>query len=122
RVAAKGDVRGLPRAGDQGAHDLVAGGVSQSVDDAPMAVSPFAGQRQLAPFQVEMDPEPDEVLDLLRGFADDHLDDLWVTQPSARDERVFDMVLKRVLRGHDPGQPALGIRAIALVEAILVED
>ena len=74
-VVPEGDVRRLPGAGDDGPHDLVAGGVAEGMDDAAMAVAAFARQGELAVFLVELRAPADQVVDLLRRLADDHLDD-----------------------------------------------
>ena len=73
-------------------------------------------------FQVELRAEADQVVDLLRGLADDQLDDVAVAQAGAGDERVLDVVLEAVLGGQHAGDAALGVGAVALVDAVLGDD
>ncbi len=60
---------------DDRPHHLVAGRIAERMNDAPMAVAALARQRELAPFQIELDAETDQVVDLLRRLANNHLDD-----------------------------------------------
>ena len=53
--------------GDDGPHDLEAGGVAQGVDDAAVAVAALAGQGELAVLQVELGAPADQVVDLRPG-------------------------------------------------------
>ena len=65
--------------------------------------------------------EADQIVDLLRRLADDHLDDVRVAQAGAGDVRVFDVVLEAVFGRQHAGDAALGVGAVALVEAVLGE-
>ena len=121
-VVPEGDVRCLPGAGDDGAHDLVAGGVAQGVDDAAVAVAALAGQGQLAVFLVELRAPVDQVVDLVGRFADHHLDDGAIAQAGAGGQRVLDVVLEAVLRRQHAGDAALGVVAVALLNVVLGDD
>ena len=48
---------------DDGPHDFLAGGVAQGMDDAVMAVAPFAAQRQCASLLVEVRAPADQLVD-----------------------------------------------------------
>ena len=104
---------------DHRPHHFVAGRVAQRVDDAAMAVAAFAAQEQLAVLDVELRAPVDQLLDLLRRFADDHLDDLAVAQPRAGDQRVGDVVLEAVLGIEHAGDAALGVGAVGLLHRVL---
>ena len=60
---------------DHGPHHFLAGGVAQGMDDAVVAVPPFAAQRQLPASSSKCAPQCDQLANPLRRFADDHLDD-----------------------------------------------
>ena len=92
------------------------------MDDAAVAVAALAGQRELAVLLVELGAPADQLVDLLRRLADDHLDDLAVAQAGAGDERVLDVVLEAVLRRQHAGDAALGVGAVALLDAVLGDD
>ena len=82
---------GLPGAVDDGPHHLEAGGVAQGVDDAAMAVAALARQGELAVLLVELRAPANQVVDLLRRLADDHLDDVAVAQARRRPSSVSSM-------------------------------
>ena len=105
-----------------GPHDLEAGRVAQGMHDAAMAVAAFARQGDLAFFLVEMRAPADQVIDLIGGFADDHLDDVGIAQAAAGVERVFDVVLEVVLGRHHAGDAALGPGAVAVLDAFFGDD
>src|SRR5262249_37763398 len=121
-VVAEGDVGRLPGPGDDGPHDLVAGGVAQGVDDAAVAVAALARPGELAILPVAGPAPADHVADLSGGLADDHLDDGAVAQAAARGERVLDVVLEAVLGREHGGDAALGVAAVALLDAVLGDD
>ena len=102
QVSTFGRLRG---AVDDGAHHLLAGGVAQGVDDAVVAVAPFAPQRQAARFLVEVRAPGDQLVDLRRRLADHHLDDVRIAQAAAGGERVGDVVLEAILRSSTPAMP-----------------
>ena len=54
-------------------------------------------------------PQRIEVVDRLRGVADDQLDDGAVAQAGAGGERVLDVVLEAILGGEHAGDAALGV-------------
>ena len=93
------------RALDDGPHDLVAGRVAQGVDDAGVAVAPFAAERDAAGLLVEVRAPLDQLLDPLGGLADDHLDDLGVAERAAGDERVGMWSSKRSSGSSTPAMP-----------------
>ena len=121
-VVPERDVRRCPGRGDDRPHHLEAGRVAERVNDAPVAVPAFAGERELAIFLVELRAPRDELLDLRGRLADDEFDDLAIAQPVARDERVFDVVLEAILRREHAREPALGVGAVALGDAVLRDD
>ena len=55
-------------------------------------------------------------------LADDQLDDGAVAQAAAGGERVLDVVLEAVLRRQHAGDAALGVGAVALLDAVLGDD
>ena len=116
------DVGRLAGAVDDGPHDLEAGGVAEGVDDAAMAVAALARQGQLAVFLVEVRAAADQVVDLLGRLAHHHLDDVAVAQAGAGGQRVLDVVLEAVLRRQHAGDAALGVGAVALLDAVLGDD
>ncbi len=94
--------------GDEGARDLLAGGVAAGVQDAVAVVATLAGQRDLAGVAaVEVGAERDEVPDARRALVDERLDGLDVTEADAGDEGVVDVLGGAVLRRHDGGDAAL---------------
>jgi len=99
---------------DDGAHHLEAGGVAEGVDDAVVAVAALD-----AGLLVEAGAEGDEVVDLPRGLADDQLDDGAVAEAGAGGEGVLDVVLEAVLGRAHGGDAALGVGAVALLDAVL---
>ena len=107
---------------DHGAHHFAAGRVAQGVDDPGVRVPPLAGQRDLAVDLVEVRPPLDQLGDPPRRLADDHRDDLGVAEPLAGGERVGDVVLEVVLGVEHPGDPALGVGAVALADLVLGDD
>ena len=104
---------------DDGPHHLLAGGVAQGVDDAVVAVAPFAAQGQLAGLFVEAGSPLDQLADARGRLADDHLDDFAIAQRAAGRERVGDVVLEAVLRVQHAGDAPLGIVAVGLLQAFL---
>ena len=113
------DVRDLAGAVDDGPHHFMTGGVAQGMDDAAVAVTALARQRDLAALLVEVGAPMDQVGDLLRGLAHDQFDDVAVTETCAGGDRVLDVIFKAVLGRHDAGDAALGITAVALLDVIL---
>ena len=107
---------------DHRPHQLPARRVAQGVDDPRVRVAPFSGQGDVAVDLVEDRAPLDQLADPLGGLADDQLDDLGVAEPLAGGEGVGDVVLEVVLGVEDTGDPALGIRAIALADLILGDD
>ncbi len=121
-VVPERQVRHVPGAVDDGAHDLEAGGVAECMDDAAMAVAPFARQGEMALFLVEMRAPVDQGRDLPRRLAHHHFDDVAMAQTAAGRERVLDMVLEAVFRRHDARDAPLGIIAVALLNLVLGDD
>ena len=80
-----------------------------------MTVPPFASQREFAMFEIELDAKADKVVNLLRGFADDHLDNFGIAQPSPGNMRVVNVVLEAILGRQDSGDTALSVGAVTLV-------
>ena len=68
---------------------------------------------------VEVRAPVDQLLDVLGGFADDHLDDVGVAERAAGDERVGDVVLEAVLGIDHAGDAALGVGAVGLLDRVL---
>src|ERR1041384_6454828 len=75
-VGPERDVRCFLGAGDDGTHHLETGCVAEGVDDAAMAVPPFARQGELALLDVEVGAEFDEIVDLIRRLAHHQLYDV----------------------------------------------
>ena len=107
---------------DDGPHDLAAGLVAQGVDDPGVRVAPFAAQGDVAVDLVEVGAPVDQLADPVGCLADDHLDDLGVAQPLAGGQRVGDVVVEAVLGVEDPGDPSLGVMAVALADLVLGDD
>src|SRR5581483_9957063 len=105
-------MRSLSGTLDDGAHDFIAGGIAERMDDAAMAMAALARQRQAAIFLVELRAPADQVVDLPGSFANNELHDLAVAQAGARLQRVLDVILEAVLRRHHASDPALGIIAV----------
>src|SRR4051812_4644898 len=90
----EGDIAFTLRAGDDGPHYFMAGGISQGVDDPAMTVSPFARQRKMAFFLIEVRSPGNKFVDLLWGFTHDHFNHVAMAQAPARADRVFNVVLE----------------------------
>ena len=79
------------------------------MDDAAVAVAPFAGQVPACVLAfVERHAQRRQPLDRRGGAFDDELHGLAPVQPGAGDDRVLDMAFERVARLQDGGDPALG--------------
>ena len=110
-------------AGDDGPHHLEAGGVAQGVNDAAMAVAAFARQGEMAFFLVEMRAPADQVVDLLAAPRGPPVSTMSRShRPPPAVMRVLDMVLEAILRRQHAGDAALGVGAVALLEAVLGDD
>ena len=105
---------------DHGPHHFLAGGVAQGVDDAVVAVAPFAAQRQLrrAPRRTAC-PSAISSSNPLGRLADDHLDDVAIAQVAAGRQRVGHVVLEAVFRVEHAGDAPLGVVAVRLPQAVL---
>ncbi len=113
------DVRQGAGAIDDGPHHLLAGGISQRMDDAMVAVPTFAPQGQRAGHLVEVRAPLDQLVDPRRRLANDHLDDFRVAQLAADGQRVGNVIFEAVFRVDDAGDATLGIVAIGLAHAAL---
>ncbi len=119
RVGAQTDVRLALHAGDYGSHDFLAGGVSQGVNNAVMAVTAFAAQVQGARLAIEIRAPFDQLVDALRSFPHDHFHHVVVAQLASGRQRVLHVVLKAVFRPQHTGDSALGVVAVRIGGAFL---
>ena len=83
---------------------------------------PSRPEQQLALGLVERGAPLDELADVPRRLADDHLDDLAIAQPGAGGERVGDVILEPVVGAQHAGDAALGVVAVGLLELVLGDD
>ena len=90
------DVGGLPGASDHAAHDFMAGGITQGVDNARMAMPPLGGEGDLAIGVVELHPHADQVADLLGCLLHHHANHCFIAKPVAGDQCVGHMILNTV--------------------------
>src|SRR5205823_149535 len=88
----------------------------------PMAMAALAGEGKPAIFFIEMRAPANQGVDLLGGFAHHQLDHATITQASACNQGILDMVFEAVFRRQHAGDATLGIAAIALLDDILGED
>ena len=79
-------------------------------------------EREFPFFQVEFDTEADEIVDLFRRFADDHLDHSRVAQARTGNVRILDMILEAIFRRPNASEASLSVRAVALAESVLRDD
>ena len=94
---------------DQRSLDLRSGRVAACVRDPVAVVAALPGERDLAVGRdVEAGAVLDEPPDRARAFGDEQPYRLGVAQAHARDERVLQMLLRRVPRAERGGDPALG--------------
>ena len=101
---------------EQRALDLAAGDVA-GVDDAPLAVPALAAELEL-PVAVARETArrvSDSQLDRRRRLARADLDDRLVAEARARDERVLDVRLERVVGRQHRGDAALGPARVGFV-------
>ena len=119
RVGPGLDVREPLGPGDHRPHHFLAGCVAQGMNDAMMAVSPFAAQRERAGFEIEMRAPADQLMDAVGRFADHHFDDRRIAKLAAGRERVGDVVFKAVFRVDNAGDASLGELAVRFLEVVL---
>ena len=108
---------------DHGPHDFLAGGVAQGVDDAVVAVAPFAPQGQRARLLIEVRAPVDQLAGSAPGPRG---------RPSRRPprshsappavERVGDVIFEAVLGIEHAGDAPLGVVAVRLPQAALGDD
>ena len=89
--------------------------------DAVAAVASLAGEGQPVAVAVELRAPGDQLVDPLGGLADDVFDHLPVAQLAAGLQRVGHVVLEAVLRIEDRGDASLGMGAVGLPQASLVQ-
>ena len=107
---------------DDRPHDLAAGLVAERVGDPGVRVAPFAAQRDVAVDLVEVRAPVDQLADPDGRLADDHLDDFGIAEALAGRQGVGDVVVEPVLGVEDPGDPPLGVVAVALAHLVLGHD
>ncbi len=73
----------------------------------------------MARLLIELCSPVDEVVDLLRGLADDQLDDFRVAQSGAGRHRVADMIFEPVFGRENARDAALGVAAVTLLDSVL---
>ncbi len=116
------DVSVGARGREEGALDLAAGHVG-GVDDPVRRVPALAPEVEVAVGRaVEVGAEPHQLADPLRPFGDDDPHDLLVAQPGPGDERVADVVLEGVGRGHHRRDPALRVVRVRLGRRLFRDD
>ncbi len=108
------DVRQGARAIDHGPHHFLAGRVAQGVDDAVVAVAPFAPSASAPASWSKCVPQSISSLIRVGRLADDHFDDRAIAQLAARRERVGDVIFKPIFRIDHAGDAALGVVAVRL--------
>ncbi len=107
---------------DQRPFDLLAGDVL-GVEDAPGAVSPFAGQVVIAGFVPgKIDAPVDQVLDRFGAGFDDPANDVFPCQMSAGDDGVLHVGIEAVFGGENRGDPSLGQVGGGLGQFLLGDD
>ncbi len=89
------------------------------MDDAIVAMAPFAAEREAAGFEIEIGAPFDQFANSLRRFAHDHLDDFSIAQLAAGGERVGDVILEAVFGIQHAGDAPLGLGAIRFLQLIL---
>ena len=97
------------------------------MNDPPVRVPALAGEGQLRDAvlvgdAVEVGPVFHQLLDPLRGLADDQLDHVRVAQPLPGGDRVGGVAGEVVGRVEDPGNPALGVGAVRLPKFVFRDD
>ena len=80
---------------------------------------PSRPRSELAFELVERSAPLDQLANVPRRLADDHLDDFAIAQPGAGDERVGDVVFEAVLGVQDAGDAALGVGAVRFLQLVL---
>ena len=116
------DIGTGPHAMDDRAHDLATGLVAEGVHDPGVRVPAFESQRHMAVDLIEVGAPLDQLTDPDRCLADDHLDDLGIAEPLAGSQGVGDVVVEAIFGVEDPGDPALGVLAVALADLVLGHD
>lgn len=116
------DVRMRAAAFKQRAFDFEARGIGR-VQHAPRAMSALACERDGAVFvAVESSATVDELANAARTFTHTQVDDDFVTEPGAGDERVAKMCLERVVFGEDTRDAPLSPSCVGLVGGPLGDD
>jgi hypothetical protein len=75
-----------------------------------------------ARFGVKARAVGNEVVDLPGGLAHHHLDGGAIAQPGSGGQGVLDVVLEAIFRRAHGGDAALGVVAVALLQAVLGDD
>ena len=114
RVRPGFDVRQPPGPFDDGPHHFLAGGIAEGMDDAIVAMAPFAAEREAAGFEIEIRAPFDQFANSLGCFAHDHIDDLSIAELAAGGKRVGDMILEAVFRIPHAGDTPLGRSAYSI--------
>ncbi|MNP51703.1 hypothetical protein D3C76_1460450 [compost metagenome] len=89
------------------------------MEDAPHAVGPLLGKRQLAVLQVKLGTQLDQVPDAFWPLLDQHIYSVVVAEAGSGNQRVLAVVRKGILIGNNSRNAALGIAGIALGERLL---
>ncbi len=119
RVLPDIDVGHVARPRDHRPHHFLTGRIAASMNDSLAAMSSLSPQRQLAFLLVELGPPAHQLLDPSRSFTNHHVDDLAITQIAARRQRVGHVRLKAIVGIQHAGDPALGVAAVGLAQAVL---
>jgi hypothetical protein len=82
----------------------------------------LATEQEPAVDLIEMSAPADQLVDSIRRFAHDHLDDLGIAESLASGEGIGDVVVEAVLRVQNPGDSSLSIVAVAFTDLVLGHD
>ncbi len=100
--------------------DRRAGGIAARVQDARVGVGRLESLDEIAvAVAVECHTEVDQLADARRALVHEHSHGLGIAQARSGDERVADVVLAAVVREHDPGDAALGVTRVGVLENVL---
>jgi hypothetical protein len=105
-----------------GAHDFLAGGISECVSDAGVAVTAFEGEGEVISDAVEFCAEADEFLNPLGCFVDNEVNDVGVAESFSGGDGIGGMAGEVIERIEDAGDAALGIHAVGLLEDVFGDD
>jgi hypothetical protein len=88
------------------------------MNNATLAVAPFAAECDAAGMFVELRAPVDQLLNSLRSLADHHIDHGRIAKRAAGDERVLHVLFEAVVRIHHACDAPLGIATVRLMNGV----